>query len=303
MDLHADLVPLGDGRWRLIAADGVCCTLDDPPEAWVDDLRARCQGSRRPLAPELESALADHDLLSPEPPRVVALLIGGGLLAAEAALALAQAGVTIHVSAPDAAPVALDPMGEHSSGAAAVRAWVKQRHPRADIGLAPHWTASTPERYRLALIASDTVQPDRAITDHLVRHGLPHLVARAHHGAAVVGPLVAAPDGPCLGCLDLTLADHDPHWPATLIALTTRQARPDPAAAHWAGTQAALEGLWFLRAHGATLASSTVEIDLAHPGVMRRRWRPHPDCACRLAAPGGLPLPLGDQAPRLRVAA
>ena len=293
MELHADLIPLGARKWRLISPDGSVCTIDNPPAALVDKLRLRCQGSRQSLGAELEHELIVHDLMAPKPPKGRVLLIGGGLTAAETALGLAEAGIAVSVSAPEAAPVSLDPLSEHSSGAAAVRAWVLNRFGSANISLAPHWTAMTAGLAGLVIVATDTVQPDRAITEYLAHNYLPYLVVRAHHHSAMVGPLVDHRDGACLACLDLSMADHDPDWPRSLAALASHPAFPDRITAHWAGTQAALEASWFLRGQGTTLRSGTVEIDGKHAGVARRRWQPHPDCSCGFALDAEIvPLPL-----------
>jgi len=207
------------------------------------------------------------------------LIVGGGIVAAEAALCLAGAGVPVQISAPEPSPVSLDPLGFHTSAAAAIRAFVNERCPASQIEMAPHWTAVTAGLCGVVIVATATAQPDRAITDHLSRQRLPHLLVRAHHDMATVGPLVDQ-NGPCLGCLDLTMADHDALWPATLATLIGRPSLPTALAAHWAGSQAALEATWFLRGLGTTLSASTIEIDAAHAGVARRRWHPHADCAC-----------------------
>jgi len=286
-----DLIPLGDGRWRLLSPTGSCCTLDDPPEPLLKDLTLRCQGLDQSLDDGFEQALAEHDFVAQARPLGEVVLIGGGLLAAETAVALAQAGATVSVSAPEAAPCALDPLGQHTSAAAAVRALTLARHPAARVRLAPHWTALQSSAARLVVVASAMVQPDRAITDHLARFGLPYLVVRAHRGCATVGPLVTQ-DGACLACLDLAQADYDADWPKTVRVLATRPAAPDPLAAQWAAIQATCEAQWFLRGDGTTLASSTVEIDTARPGAARRRWQPHHDCACQNLPSGIIRLPL-----------
>jgi len=282
--LRADLVALHDQQWRLIGPDGTCCTLLDPPETLVDALRRRSHGYDNELGDALEQALADHQLLAETGYAGRVVVVGGGLVAAETTLALAQAGVDVQISAPEPSPVSIDPLGFHTSAAASIRSWVGERAPSVRIDTAPHWTAITPGQTSLVIIATATVQPDRAITDHLARHWMPHLVARAHHDMATVGPLIDH-SGPCLACLDLTQADHDAHWPATLAALTTRLAQPTALAAHWAGVQAALEATWFMQGAGTTLRASTIEIDATHAGVARRRWHPHQDCACRLETP------------------
>jgi len=280
--LRADLLRLDDQRWRLISQDGSCCTITNPPKAWVDNLRRRAQGSGDDLDASFEQTLADRRLVQSGTSGHKVVIIGGGLLAAEVALGLAQMGVVVRVSAPQAAPVALDPLGVHASAAAAVREWVMGRMPSAKIEATQHWTALGDGCADLIVVASHTVQPDRAVTDHLARHWLPHLVVRAHHDTAVVGPLVDHQGGPCLACVDLAMADHDALWPATVGALTMAAAEPDASAAHWAGAQATLEAAWFMRGAGTTLRASTIETDATNSGVARRRWHPHKDCACQL---------------------
>jgi len=280
MKLRADLVPLHEGQWRLISPDGSCCTLHDPTEQTIDALRSGCHGYPVALDGAFEQSLASHQLLSETLANGQALVIGGGLAAAETTLALAQTGAKVLISAPEPSLVALDPLGFHTSAASAVRAWVTGRCPAARIETAPHWTSITPVHASIVIVATATVQPDRAITDHLSRQRIPHLVVRAHHDLATIGPLVDA-SGPCLACLDLTQADHDQFWPATLAALITRPSRPTTMAAHWAGAQAAIEATWFMQGAGTTLRASTIEVDAAHAGVARRRWQPHSDCACQ----------------------
>ena len=280
MRLRADLVPLPDQQWRLISPDGVFCTLVDPPEEWVDALRLGSYGYESQFDGELERALARHNMLAEISCNGRVLVIGGGLVAAEVCLNLAQAGIVVEISAPEAAQVALDPLGFHTSAAAAIRAWVGERCPTAHTEVAPHWTALTAGEAAVAIVATPTVQPDRAITDHLARHFFPHLVVRAHHDSATVGPFIDA-GGPCLACLDLAQADHDELWPKTLAILTSHPSQPSTLAAHWAGVQTALETTWFLQGAGTTLRASTIEIDATHSGTARRHWYPHKDCACR----------------------
>ena len=216
-------------------------------------------------------------------------VIGGGILAAATALALTQAGAEVCVSAPDCASCDLDPMGAHASAAAAIRSWVIARQPSAKLESAPHWTAIAPNTTSLAIVASPTLQPDRAITDHLARQCVPHLVMRAHQETAVVGPLVTNVGDACLACLDLTQVDHDRRWPAKVRLLINQLAAPSELVAHWAAVQAACEAVWFLRGDGMTLNCATVELDGRQAGVARRRWQPHPDCACQHQQPWLVP--------------
>jgi len=281
MDHMADLIELDTGRWRLLSPTGRCCDLEDPSDNLVDAL----QFPGTVLPSSFEAAMTANCWPSSRPPIDDVWLIGSGVLAAATALALTQADAQVHISAPDCAPHALDPLGQHATAAAAITAWVLARQPFATVESAPHWTFITSETTRLAVIASPTVQPDRAITDHLARQGVPYLVIRAHREAAVVGPLVTHTGDACMACLDLAQADHDQWWPSSVRALTTRLANPAMLAATWAATQAAFEAIWYLRGDGMTLNSATVEMDGGRAGLAKRRWRPHPDCACQHQQP------------------
>ena len=259
----------------------MCCDIDHPS----DSLLSALGGQPALLPSSFEAALGSNDWLADRPPLGDVWVIGSGTLAAATALALAPTGLRVCVSAPDRAPAALDPLGQHASAAAAIRSVVLAQHPSAKLELAPHWTSITPDTTRLAIVASQTVQPDRAITDHLARQGVPYLVVRAHHETAVVGPLVTHTGDACLACLDLTQADHDGWWPTSVRALTTRLAMPGPLPTNWAAAQAACEAVWFLRGHGMTLNGATVELDGSVAGLARRRWMPHRDCACQHQQP------------------
>ena len=281
MDLMADLIELGGGRWRLLSPTGMCCDLDHP----LDSLLSGLSGQPDLLPPGFQAALTANAWLANRPSLGDVWVIGSGTLAAATTLALVPTGLRVYVSAPDCAPIALDPLGRHASAAAAIRSMVLAQHPSAKVESAPHWTSITPETTRLVIVASQTVQPDRAITDHLARQGVPYLVVRAHHETAVVGPLATHTGDACLACLDLAQADHDEWWTATVRALTTRLAKPTPLATNWAAAQAACEAVWFLRGDGVTLSGATVELDGSTAGLARRRWLPHRDCACQHQRP------------------
>lgn len=295
MELNADIIPIGPSQWRLVSQDGDCITLDSPPAAWVESLYYLCRGFSLTVDAGLEAILRQSRMMVAAPPAGSVVVVGCGLLAAEVTLGLAMAGWPVLVSAPGAASIVIDPQRCYTDGAAAIRAWVRTRLPAAHVEATCHWTALTPGSSNLVIVATDTVQPDRAITDHLARQRLTCLVVRAHHDTGVVGPLVAYPTGPCLACLDLTMADHDPWWLATLTSLIGRQARPSAAAAHWAGTQAAFEAEWFLRGAGSTLIASTIEVNTSQAGIARRRWQPHPDCNCQLTLGNIIDLPVRSQ--------
>ena len=60
----------------------------------------------------------------------------------------------------------------------------------ARVTFADHWHAALAEPAALVIVAPRTVGPDRALTDHLRRARLCHLVVRIEPERAVVGPFV-----------------------------------------------------------------------------------------------------------------
>ncbi|GMA38901.1 hypothetical protein [Mobilicoccus caccae] len=101
--------------------------------------------------------------------------------------------------------------------------------------------------------------------------------------SVVVGPFVDS-TGPCLLCLDLTRADHDPAW-AHLLAQMGRL--HEPASASALTTMAAALACSRILAHlDATTPESrdllepdvSVEMSMHPPRVVRRTWSRHPRC-------------------------
>lgn len=120
------------------------------------------------------------------------------------------------------------------------------------------------------------------------RAGCPHLPVVPNGRRTTVGPLVTAPDGPCLWCLDLHRADRDVAWPtvmaqvcappSTIVGPPVATAPPlDPALSHLvagsvaAFTQAVLEGR-------RPPVGVSVDICLPWPRMDHRRWEVHPRC-------------------------
>ena len=87
----------------------------------------------------------------------------------------------------------------------------------------------------LTIVACDQPEPDRVITDHLLRNDHPHVIVRCWGNGVSVGPLVVAGQTSCLRCADLARSDADPHWPAVLRQLS-RVRISTPAALHSLGS-------------------------------------------------------------------
>lgn len=147
-----------------------------------------------------------------------------------------------------------------------------------------HW--SKPEHVELALtvVAPDTVEPDRLLTDALLRGDQPHLVLRAAGRAVTVGPLVLPGRTACLRCTDLTRRDADPGWPLLLGQLVALRLRTPPALLAWAAGLGAAQVLAHLQGQLPESAGATVELG-EHDHLMRwRAWPVHSSCGCTWAA-------------------
>ena len=117
---------------------------------------------------------------------------------------------------------------------------------------------------------------------------VPHLTVAASEAIGVVGPLVRPGLSACLRCLDLARADRDPAWPLILAQLALRQAEPvacDAALAAAVAAQAVMQVLHFIDWPGRPSPAQDATLELVRPGWQwrRRRWPPHPACACRAA--------------------
>ncbi|CAI9410684.1 hypothetical protein [Aestuariimicrobium sp. T2.26MG-19.2B] len=306
--LTGDLVH--DGGWRLIDDVGRIWHLGDLDATLVSTLR-RCTGTdgavalaatlpahRRDEWLDLCGALASAGALHTQPrPRTVAV-IGSGRLAQEFCLATCrQAGTTlvlVDVSAPDRG---LYPRSRDSTGAGALHQWLRSRvdSPRTLV-VGGHWADLTAEGVDVAVVVTPTVLPDRAVTDHLQRSGLTHLIVTQHRAAAHVGPMVVPGRGPCLCCDDIVKAAGDPRWPTTVATLSRTRASTDEAMVGWAARQASLlvgavtsagapRSPQALPPAGDGVDTATVWSASSTAGPWCRQWLAHPDCPCQTALP------------------
>ncbi|TQF73225.1 hypothetical protein FK531_06730 [Rhodococcus spelaei] len=144
------------------------------------------------------------------------------------------------------------------------------------------------ERRRLpsadCIVLADELVPDPRLVAELVAEGIAHLQVRLRDGRGVVGPLVLPGRTSCLRCADLTRTELDGDWPhlAAQLLGAVGHAGPDTVLAT---TGLALAQLDALIGGDPTRApaslDATLELDLAVPRLVRRRWHPHPNCVCR----------------------
>lgn len=205
-------------------------------------------------------------------------LIGLGPLGQQLAGLLLGAGV--HVYAAELAPNgrrAGTPLPLTDLTAAA-------RRERAELRLVNHWSKPADELVQLTVVAADTVEPDRVVTESLLRSDQPHLVLRTAGTAVTVGPLVVPGRTACVRCTDLSRRDLDPAWPTLLPQLMRLRLPTSPLLLAWAAAVAAAQVLAALQDRLPEVAGATLELDLADPLTRWRAWPQHAACGCAWAA-------------------
>lgn len=148
----------------------------------------------------------------------------------------------------------------------------------------PHWNEVIDELPGFVVIATDTQEPDRALSDALVRAGRSHLVVRLESDRAVVGPLVLPGQTPCLRCQDLLRCRHDPAWPRLVAQLSSDRPAPDPALLAWAASTAVIQIRCHLADGTPDVTGRTLELSSADHLLCVRDWPVHPQCGCVLVA-------------------
>jgi hypothetical protein len=126
------------------------------------------------------------------------------------------------------------------------------------------------------------------------RRQVPHLPVVLHGTSAEVGPLVVPGNGPCLRCVDLTRADHDPGWPAVLAQLTPAAVGPPAEASGETSLVFATAGLAAMAVLAALdghpqQVGTSWRLGLPVPRLIEQVWPRHPHCAAHDAEPGGQP--------------
>lgn len=205
------------------------------------------------------------------PPQV--RLVGSGALARQLTGLLLEAGVDLHLAGLDGP---LDPASlPGGSGASDLRPAGQGRW-----SVVRHW--SKPERDDLALtvLAVDTAEADRLVTDHLLRADQPHLLLRSSGTAVTVGPLVLPGHSACLRCTDLGRRDLDPSWPRLLPQLVRLHQPAGPVLTSWAASVAAAQALAFLQGGVPESVGATLELGCGDHLMRRRAWPLHAGCGC-----------------------
>ncbi len=151
--------------------------------------------------------------------------------------------------------------------------------PGVRIKVVEHWEAVL-DMPPLTLIVPRTIEPDRALTDLLVREGMAHLTVRSENSTAVVGPMVVPGVFPCTRCLDLGRRDRDEAWPYLLAQLALRSSQTSRSLRWWAAATAVSHALTFLAGEIPESAGRTVELASPPTGVCAREWSHHPECWC-----------------------
>lgn len=159
---------------------------------------------------------------------------------------------------------------------------LRQLGQRDRVRPGPHWSELDALRPTLTVLATRTAEPDRAVTEHLARHDLPHLLVRLSTDDVRVGPLVEPGHSPCLRCIDTLLTDSDPRWPERLLQASSRPPRGavDPLLVSWGAAMAAVQVSGYLRTGRADTIGCTVELAADDLLVRVRRWPHHPECGC-----------------------
>lgn len=209
------------------------------------------------------------------------LVTGAGRLGAPVAVALAQAGVG-HVQPRLAGPVTpADLVGTGIPAAELGRPLAGAV--RETLGRTTPGTATGPLRPGRTdlVIQCGTDRPAAVLAAAHGQRRQAHLLLDLREGVPVVGPLVRPPTDPCLNCLDQHRRDRDPNWPALAAQLSGGTAERICATTTLlaAAAYAAGEALSHLDNSTPTTVGCSVEV-AATGRIRRRRWAPHPSCAC-----------------------
>ncbi len=200
-------------------------------------------------------------------------LVGTGVLALAVAVHLMAAGVgRLYLADTDAArdgertATLMAQLAAESSSTAVqpTRHWSKPEYPPPD----------------LTVIAVDTAEPPRTISDGYVRAGHRHLFVRPLLGGAIVGPMVHPGRSPCMGCLDHIRRDADPAWPVLLEQLGRRAMSTTRVLADWAGVTATIQILAALSGRTPSTVGATIESVPADFATRVRPWSMHAECGC-----------------------
>ncbi|MGH3341239.1 MAG: ThiF family adenylyltransferase, partial [Propionibacteriaceae bacterium] len=206
--------------------------------------------------------------------------IGAGPVGSQIARVLVESGLgTLHVYDNEPPDVARYPSaGVLTSRAEALRAALAGSG--STISPLGHWSKPDAAPLDLTILACDSPELDRVMTDHLLRIDQPHLLVRCWGNGVSVGPLVLAGQTSCLRCADLARSDADPQWPVVLSQLSRLRLESPPALLAWAASVAAAQALAFLLGEVPESAGATLELSWPDFVTRLRRWPAHPGCGC-----------------------
>lgn len=145
-----------------------------------------------------------------------------------------------------------------------------------------HWNQLGSSWPGLTVVATDTHEPDRALTDTLLAARRAHLVVRLEPDRAVVGPLVLPGATPCTRCQDLLRCRYDAAWPRLVAQLCRERCTPDPMLIAWAAATAAVQARCHLTGGEPDVTGRTLELGSDHT-LRTTDWPVHPQCGCLLA--------------------
>lgn len=213
-------------------------------------------------------------------------IIGGGRVGGAIATLLAASGIG-HVMVDDAStcrPADCGPAGPAMSDTGSTRSQAAH----AAVHRVSQSTRTTPlhppRPYDLVVLACAGAL-DPAVTDDLVRAGVPHINVAVREATATIGPFVLPGSTSCLRCLDLHRCDRDAAWPLIAAQLAADGFRVgveacDVALATLAASVCALQVLEFVDGGRPATHDATLEISLPDWRIRRRGWCPHPACGC-----------------------
>lgn len=214
-------------------------------------------------------------------------IVGAGETSRQIAVLLVRAGVSA-LDLVDPEPIGADAPSPASTAAtrAEALAVVVAAAPSVAGRTAPqlvvhnHWSKPEGRRVDLTVVAGETWESDRLVTDGLLRMDQPHLVVRSRGDGVLVGPLVVPGRTACLRCTDLTRTDADPAWPLLLSQLTRIRSDVSAAITAWSAATAVSQVLAHLGGSTPETYGATLEMSAADFLVRRRSWAAHPGCGC-----------------------
>lgn len=214
-------------------------------------------------------------------------IVGAGATSHQVAVLLIRSGIAA-LDLVDPRPMEAehgDPTGAAATRAEALAARITtetsgDRRTAPQLSVHNHWSKPEGRRVDLTIVAGDSWESDRLVTDGLLRMDQPHLVVRPRGDGVLIGPLVVPGRTACLRCTDLVRTDADPAWPILLSQLTRTRSHVAPAVTAWAAATAVSQVLAHLGGRTPETYGATLEMSGTDFLVRRRAWTAHPGCGC-----------------------